>query len=701
LEKALRDANIRLSMIGFDACLMGMIETAYQIYKFSDPERASELVPDFLVASEETIPGDGWPYDTILSALVGNPSMSPATFSETIVARYRDRYQADSHWTKTTLSAIDLRGLDFMNVMYYVMLLGMELENKMGSVKSSLSQAITDAQSEHFHFNYYLDLHYLATRIRNRVSDSTVQSYCDQLTSSIAGLLPSGRYWADSRGHPNARGLSIYMPSSHDASVLSMYDSLRFSVGTLWNGMIRSYLGLFDFWITDMNPPGYSNVAPGSSVQFTVTLTLKSGSSQSVALTVNTIPADVGTTSFSQPNLSPTGSSTLTINTYSGAPRKSYYAFVYAQQSGSNLLRVRIFFLEISGPTTTITTATVRTFPETVRYVPVVTGWSLLQGWTPDSSALAASPTRMFLAARGMENGIWYRTMDTSGSWSDWSRVPGLTDVRPAITVFNSRLYFVCKEAGANRIWVGYYPLSGGAVFGSFSGWTLLDGPTPTAVALAADSSYLYLAAEGMDGRIWHRRMYASGSWTIWTLVPGLTDVAPAIGVFQNRLYFVCKQSSSSNIWYGYIELGSYPGGWSGWTLLSGPTPDALTLAASPDRLYLAARGMENGIWYRTMDTSGSWSDWSSEVFGYTSNAVGLSAYGGSLYFAARQAGTNNLWINAASEGKIGAEAQAGFSSYARGEVHWYDVLLVLALCYVPVRVWLPKLRARAKRGMG
>jgi hypothetical protein len=246
-----------------------------------------------------------------------------------------------------------------------------------------------------------------------------------------------------------------------------------------------------------------------------------------------------------------------------------------------------------------------------------------------------------------MENRIWYQSADdlTGTWWSGWTALPGFTDVRPAVLVFNDRLYFVCKQASSNYIWYGYYPLSGGVVSGSFSGWMLLPGPTPTAVSLAADSSYLYVATEGMGGTIWHQRVSTSGSWSGWTQIPGLTDVSPAIVVFQNRLYFTCKQRASNNIWYGYVDLNAYPSGWSGWTLLPGPTPDALTLTASSDRLYVSARGMENGIWYRSMDASGNWSDWSA-LLGFTSSPIGISVNSGAAYFAAREAGTYNLWLN-------------------------------------------------------
>ena len=48
----------KLDLLGMDACLMSMAEVGYQI-------RGSA---SFTVGSEQTEPGDGWPYDRILTA---------------------------------------------------------------------------------------------------------------------------------------------------------------------------------------------------------------------------------------------------------------------------------------------------------------------------------------------------------------------------------------------------------------------------------------------------------------------------------------------------------------------------------------------------------------------------------------------------------------------------------------------------------
>ena len=71
LKKVL--ANIRkklkrnIDILGMDACLMSMVEVAYQMRD----------AVDYSVGSEESEPNEGWPYDRILKALAANPAMTP------------------------------------------------------------------------------------------------------------------------------------------------------------------------------------------------------------------------------------------------------------------------------------------------------------------------------------------------------------------------------------------------------------------------------------------------------------------------------------------------------------------------------------------------------------------------------------------------------------------------------------------------
>ena len=86
----------KIDVIGFDACLMSMLETAYALRKSGS----------VMVGSEELEPGDGWSYDGFLKPLAADPSAFDAVALGTqMVAAYRDYY---GDRDATTMAATDL-----------------------------------------------------------------------------------------------------------------------------------------------------------------------------------------------------------------------------------------------------------------------------------------------------------------------------------------------------------------------------------------------------------------------------------------------------------------------------------------------------------------------------------------------------------------------------------------------------------------
>ncbi len=87
--------SAKLDILGFDACLMAMVETGYAVAP----------IASLMVASEELEPGDGWQYADWLTQLAAQPTMSPQELGSAIVDTYADHYR-DSYFT--TLSLLDL-----------------------------------------------------------------------------------------------------------------------------------------------------------------------------------------------------------------------------------------------------------------------------------------------------------------------------------------------------------------------------------------------------------------------------------------------------------------------------------------------------------------------------------------------------------------------------------------------------------------
>jgi len=71
-------AGYAVDLLGFDSCLMGMLEVAYEIRDLAD----------VMVGSEMVEPDRGWPYDTILTELAADPQVGASALAKTIVTEY-------------------------------------------------------------------------------------------------------------------------------------------------------------------------------------------------------------------------------------------------------------------------------------------------------------------------------------------------------------------------------------------------------------------------------------------------------------------------------------------------------------------------------------------------------------------------------------------------------------------------------------
>ena len=100
LDQALEEAGVRFDIVGFDACLMATLETAFVLERHADHMLASQM--------EE--PGCGWYYTNWLTALSLNPAITSRTLGELVVDDFVDRVQA-REGEQGALSLVDLTRL--------------------------------------------------------------------------------------------------------------------------------------------------------------------------------------------------------------------------------------------------------------------------------------------------------------------------------------------------------------------------------------------------------------------------------------------------------------------------------------------------------------------------------------------------------------------------------------------------------------
>jgi hypothetical protein len=226
LTKVKQNTKRKIDIVGFDACLMNMVEIAYQLRNTAG----------FIVGSEETEPGDGWPYDTVLSDLASNPSMKPEQLGSMIVRRYVKSYSGEA----VTQSALDLRQSSATAQAVDQMARALTKAIKDPAEYASVTKALNAAQS--YALRDFLDLYDLCNEFKRRCKTKAVKDAAQATMNALAG---KGGKFVLAEKHKgsevaNSHGVSIYFPRG-GATVV--YPRLDFAKSTYWDEFIKAYTG--------------------------------------------------------------------------------------------------------------------------------------------------------------------------------------------------------------------------------------------------------------------------------------------------------------------------------------------------------------------------------------------------------------------------------------------------------------------------
>ncbi|MBW2524428.1 MAG: hypothetical protein JRI23_09645, partial [Deltaproteobacteria bacterium] len=243
----------RLVMYGSDACLMGTIEVAYDLRN----------AVTYLVASEQTEPNDGWPYNVLVRELSSRPSyyaVRPHLLATTIVEAYGRSYApggAAKDEDKVTLAAIDTSALirarnrvrKIAELLPQLMELDPELRATMDEVREQ-SYSFGDDYTDLGRFLALLEQSMLAAGKMPTVGQTwdgderwrTLRNAMDELMQEIWPELVLGNVAGQYEG---ARGLSIFLPTDECGWGLSTRDYARssFAEDSGWGALVQQLVG--------------------------------------------------------------------------------------------------------------------------------------------------------------------------------------------------------------------------------------------------------------------------------------------------------------------------------------------------------------------------------------------------------------------------------------------------------------------------
>ncbi len=215
-----------MDVLLFDASLMQMLEVAYECRN----------VARYIVGSEESPPGEGYPYHEILKPLIDNSDLAPVQWAAAIPRLFvRWYHQNYPYYRNITQSAVDTERLEA--VVEALDALAASLIAKRTLYVNGLSRARQDAQN-YSTYPEYRDLWHAAELIQQYTGDSELSLRVNALHNAMRqAIIANDRDTRTGSRVFHSYGLSIYYPDS--GSYLGRYSNTALSRASRWDEWLQ------------------------------------------------------------------------------------------------------------------------------------------------------------------------------------------------------------------------------------------------------------------------------------------------------------------------------------------------------------------------------------------------------------------------------------------------------------------------------
>ena len=223
LDQAL--AGVKLDVLAFDASLMQMMEVAYEVRNNFD----------YVAGSEESPPGEGYPYDAVFSPFVANPSAPTVN----LVKGFVDGMINDPRYTnrKITQSVIDTSKLPAAASALSIWATEMTVNN--AALQAAIPAARTASQAySPSTVRYYHDIIDFATRLQ---AQPNVPTSVSTAAANAVTAVRSAIVWeAHNTKSANSNGLAIDLtPGMRFNSYAPDYAKMKFGIDTQWDEWLK------------------------------------------------------------------------------------------------------------------------------------------------------------------------------------------------------------------------------------------------------------------------------------------------------------------------------------------------------------------------------------------------------------------------------------------------------------------------------
>ena len=228
LQQAAPAFNGQLDLLGFDACLMSMLEVHYQL------RDTCQVV----VGSQEVEPGDGWPYDDVLLSLAADPTLTPEALGRAIVDAYVDWYRATYPSLDVTQSAISLSGIEPVAAattdLADVLKRSLSATRTLGLLFKALRSAQTFTDRDYVDVAHFCGL--LAESDEEGAIGARARAVVERLAGASSPVIAEAHHGTMVK---DAAGLSLYLPTR----ILSpLYSGLDFALEHHWDDFLADFV---------------------------------------------------------------------------------------------------------------------------------------------------------------------------------------------------------------------------------------------------------------------------------------------------------------------------------------------------------------------------------------------------------------------------------------------------------------------------
>jgi hypothetical protein len=230
LQAGIANAAKRIDILAFDCCNMGNIEVAYQV-------SLTNLV-SYMVASEESVPGNGFPYDKMLNKLVANPAMLPRDFSMAMVDGWGEYYKTQTWATTVNLAAIDVVQLKATISTFSTW--SADMKSLLPGYKTPYATALKNTYNM-WGTHYFTDLYDYGLHLKTTKGVNDAKLKADTTTMQNAVLGYCIKVW-DGKKMTDCKGISLYWGTGNEwSSHSAAYMQLAFAVDTGWGAFLTAY----------------------------------------------------------------------------------------------------------------------------------------------------------------------------------------------------------------------------------------------------------------------------------------------------------------------------------------------------------------------------------------------------------------------------------------------------------------------------